>query len=90
LSPKKKSPPSILLNPAIIRNKVVFPHPEGPSNVKNSPGLMLNDKSGIATNSPYFFTACEIVIPTLIIASAVEGKERLALDSPKPPTRKMQ
>ena len=45
------------LKPAIIRSKVVFPQPEGPKRVKNSPSLMSKDKSGITTLSPYFFTA---------------------------------
>jgi hypothetical protein len=36
-------PPSMLLKPAIMRSRVVFPHPDGPSKVKNSPSLTVMD-----------------------------------------------
>src|SRR6478736_3189701 len=35
--PKRISPPSSSVKPAIMRSKVVLPQPEGPSRVKNSP-----------------------------------------------------
>ena len=62
-------PPSIELNPAIILSNVVFPQPEGPSNVKNSPFLMVVDKSGIIVISPYFFTTSFTFILTLMFFS---------------------
>src|SRR5476649_1679665 len=37
LAPKRISPPSSSLKPAIMRSKVVLPQPDGPSRVKNSP-----------------------------------------------------
>ena len=40
----KISPLSASSNPAIIFNVVVFPHPLGPSNVKNSFFLMFNER----------------------------------------------
>jgi hypothetical protein len=39
-------------NPAIIRRVVVLPHPEGPSNAKNEPSGIVNDKSLTAVKSP--------------------------------------
>ena len=59
-------PPSILLNPAIIRSSVVLPHPDGPRRVKNSPFRTVSERSGITVVSPYFFKPCEISIATLI------------------------
>src|SRR5471032_3212119 len=37
LAPKRISPPSSSLKPAIMRSRVVLPQPDGPSRVKNSP-----------------------------------------------------
>jgi len=37
------SPPETCSKPAIRRNKVVFPQPEGPSNVKNSLSLIVSE-----------------------------------------------
>src|SRR5262245_45688096 len=45
-------PVSRSANPAIIRNSVVFPQPDGPSSVKNSPPLMSNVMSLTATTDP--------------------------------------
>ena len=53
LSLTRISPPSMVLNPMIIRSSVVFPHPEGPSRVKNSPGLISADSPWITTFFPY-------------------------------------
>ena len=39
-------------NPAIIRSNVVFPQPEGPSSVKNSPAFTEKLTSSTATKSP--------------------------------------
>ncbi len=46
-------------NPAIMRNVVVLPHPEGPSNAKNEPSGIVNDKSFTAVKSPYVLVMCE-------------------------------
>src|SRR3954467_1561579 len=40
-------------NPAIIRSVVVFPEPDGPSRVKNSPASMSRSTWSTATTSPY-------------------------------------
>ena len=40
------------MNPAIIRNVVVFPHPDGPSNETNSPGSSASDTPLTATVAP--------------------------------------
>lgn len=40
------------MKPASVRKAVVFPHPEGPSRVKNSPSSIVSSKSGSATKSP--------------------------------------
>src|SRR5699024_4419990 len=64
---KVKVSPSIVLNPAIILNKVVFPHPDGPKRVKSSPFLTSKLKFGITTTSPYLFSALRILIFTLNI-----------------------
>src|SRR5699024_8695861 len=57
-SPLKYSPPSsIELKPAIMRKRVVFPHPEGPKRVKNSPAWISSDSPGITVLFPYRFTA---------------------------------
>jgi hypothetical protein len=39
-------------NPAIIRKQVVFPDPDGPSNVKNSPPRIVTDTPFTALTSP--------------------------------------
>ena len=38
-------------SPAIMRNVVVLPQPEGPTKVKNSPSAMVSDRSSTATIS---------------------------------------
>jgi hypothetical protein len=58
----------MVLNPAIILSRVVFPHPEGPRSVKNSPSLIFRDKSGITTElSSKRFKACFMEIVTLTV-----------------------
>src|SRR6185295_7639276 len=42
-------------SPAIIRNVVVLPQPEGPSSTKNSPSAMVNDDARTAVKSPKRF-----------------------------------
>src|SRR5262249_59058984 len=39
-------------NPPIIRRVVVFPHPDGPSMLKNSPSAMSRERSSTAAMSP--------------------------------------
>ena len=75
---KSISPSSILLNPAIIRRSVVFPHPDGPRSVKNSPFLIFADRSGMIVKSPYFFTTLLIPIETLIISPSTYKRSHTA------------
>ena len=51
LSSNKTAPSSGNSKPAIIRSKVVLPHPEGPSREKNSPCLIVKFISSSATKS---------------------------------------
>jgi hypothetical protein len=39
-------------SPAIMRNVVVLPHPEGPRSAKNEPLGIVSDKSFTAVKSP--------------------------------------
>ena len=55
-------PPSMELNPAIILSSVVFPQPEGPRRVNNSPSFIVVDRSEIMVRSPYRLTACSILM----------------------------
>src|SRR5580658_6996640 len=50
--PMRMSPPSGLKKPAIRLSTVVFPHPDGPSRVMNSPRLIDSDMSCSATTAP--------------------------------------
>ena len=68
LSSKANVPPSILLKPAIIRSNVVFPQPDGPSSVKNSPSRIVKDRSGIMVLLPYRLTASLMLILTLMLS----------------------
>src|SRR4029079_1413910 len=45
-------PPSGRSNPAIIRSSVVFPQPDGPSSVKNSPASTASVTLSTAAKSP--------------------------------------
>ena len=42
-------------SPAIIRNVVVLPQPDGPKSTKNSPSAIVNDDSRTAMKSPKRF-----------------------------------
>ena len=59
------SPLSIILpslgnsKPAIIRSVVVFPHPEGPKMVMNSPGLTSKLKSSTTVVPSKIFLTCD-------------------------------
>src|SRR5438067_4475617 len=65
-------PPSGVSKPAISRNSVVLPQPEGPSSAKNSPRSIDNDTRSTAATVPNRLLAC------LISRSAMD---RVALDS---------
>ena len=54
------------LKPMIIRNNVVFPQPDGPNNVKNSPGWIFRDNPLITVVSSYFLITLSTSIETLI------------------------
>lgn len=53
-------PPFSPVCPVIIRIKVVFPAPFGPSSPRQVPGITSRDKSFTATNSPKRLVACRI------------------------------
>src|SRR4051794_18863590 len=53
--PRATRPASGRSKPALIRNVVVFPEPDGPSSVKNSPSPTFRSTSWTATTSPYVF-----------------------------------
>src|SRR5574344_2191659 len=59
LSSKKILPVVGCSKPAIIRNKVVFPQPEGPNKVINSPSPIVKSMEGIIKLLPNF-----LVIPS--------------------------
>src|SRR5215469_678727 len=52
LSPKLIWPASSSAKPAMSRNRVVLPQPEGPSSVKNSPSSILSAISRTARTDP--------------------------------------
>ena len=56
-----------------MRSKVVFPQPDGPNKVKNSPSRISRLRSGIITFSPYFFTAWRIEIDTLNVLPSLSN-----------------
>src|SRR5690242_6289858 len=45
-------PPAGWMKPARVRSAVVFPQPEGPRRVKNSPGWTCRSRCGMAVKSP--------------------------------------
>src|SRR5579862_3691391 len=53
LPPSTTAPESGCSKPAMIRNVVVLPEPEGPSSVKNSPSATCRSTFSTATTSPY-------------------------------------
>lgn len=74
-------PPSMELNPIIIRSRVVLPQPDGPSNVKNSPGFISNDNPSITVSLPNRFTTFSILIATLIIYSPFNNISATSIDT---------
>ena len=55
-------PPVIGMRVVIIRIRVDFPAPLGPSSPKISPSPTLNEMSSTAVKSPYFLTMCDTAI----------------------------
>src|SRR6266851_7300341 len=53
--PIRMSPELCFSNPAIIRSRVVFPHPLGPSRTRNSPSLVARSTPSTANDSPKRF-----------------------------------
>src|SRR6476659_3557110 len=64
-------------NPAIIRNVVVLPEPDGPSIVKNSPRAMSRSTPSTAATSPYRFRTPTMRMSMSAAALAIDGRERL-------------
>lgn len=62
-SSKYTAPESGVSRPAIIRSRVVLPHPDGPRRNKNSPEFMVREISLSALTSPYFL---EIVLISIL------------------------
>ena len=60
VSSKRTTPSSGFSKPAIMRSKVVFPHPEGPSREKNSPAFITKLMSDNAMKSPKRFETWSI------------------------------
>ena len=50
--------------PAIMRSVVVFPQPEGPSIVKNSPSRIVNETSSTAQKSPNILVTASMTMPS--------------------------
>src|SRR4051812_36312485 len=74
------SPEVMSSRPTIIRSRVDFPHPDGPTRIMNSPSAMSRLTSLTAGNpSPYFLTTCFMVISAMgalllgCLASALDG-----------------
>ena len=51
--PMRICPLLAISSPAIMRNVVVLPQPDGPSRVTSLPGSMVNDTLSTAVTSPY-------------------------------------
>ena len=69
--PISTSPRSGSIRPATIRRTVVFPDPEGPRRVKNSPSRMLSDTSSRAATSPNVFETSRS--STIVLASVFDA-----------------
>jgi len=74
-SPMKTRPASGRSKPATIRSVVVFPQPEGPSSVRNSPGCTARLMSLTAYTSPFTrwlncFDSCWIRMPTALTSAS--------------------
>src|SRR6185437_14094171 len=73
-------PRSSSQNPATIRNNVVLPHPEGPSNVKNSPFRMAIDTLSTAGMLPKLRATSSIIIEVTPNAPTVVWSACIAYD----------
>src|ERR1035438_10508967 len=97
-SPSRIKPPVGLSRPAIIRNAVVLPDPDGPTNTMNSPSAISRVKSS-TTGMPgeYALETCSNVISVIgppdcrFLPSNPPGPARkparAAAQSPPPPAR---
>src|SRR5690625_3882974 len=66
LSPIRIDPVEGVSNPAIVRNSVVLPHPEGPTTVSSSPGATWRSTSLTAVTFPAPF-------PKLVVRLAISS-----------------
>src|SRR5438552_232761 len=66
------SPEVTRSSPAIIRNVVVLPQPEGPSRQTTSPAATFRSASRTATKSPNFLV---IFLTSMVDISALHGSE---------------
>src|SRR5215213_5806419 len=69
--------------PATMRSVVVFPHPDGPSNVTNSPSAMSARKLSTATVDPYRFVTSSTwtrVIASLVICAKRDSNQIRTLE----------
>src|SRR5262245_16825270 len=66
--------------PAIRRSVVVFPEPDGPSMVKNSPRAMSSSTSSTATTGPYVFRRPETRTSAACASASARAANRLLQD----------
>src|SRR6185312_905933 len=66
-------------NPAIKRNNVVLPDPEGPTRVKNSPRLTTRSTPSTTTTCPKFFRTASSLSAGPFAASVMGDHAVLAL-----------
>src|SRR6476620_10472144 len=71
-------------SPAIIRNRVVLPQPDGPSSTRNSLSWMVSDTSSTARTGPNSFTMRWMRTSAMALplgrAAAGEALPQIALD----------
>ena len=77
------SPEVMSSSPTIIRSRVDFPQPEGPTRIMNSPSAMSRLTSFTAGKpSPYRLTMFRMLISAMGCASRSEGAKGKGLLSP--------
>jgi hypothetical protein len=69
----------MVLKPIIILSRVVFPHPDGPKSVKNSPGLISAESPWMTILPPYAFVTLLICIETPTICPFLVTTEKGSL-----------
>lgn len=79
-SRKYTSPPSGRWNPATIRNRVVFPQPEGPRRVKKHPSSMSRETPSTTVVAPNRLTTST----KLRCAATTTPSPRVAAPAPQP------